>query len=56
MTGLDERYQQFNIQMNTHFIGLTNKITDAFTIDSNLNNNINNQNANSSIIQKYTKE
>ena len=54
--GLEERYQQFNIQMNTHFIGLTNKITDAFTIDSNLNNNINNQNANSGIIQKYTKE
>ena len=59
MSSLEERYQQFNINMNTHFIGLTNKITEAFKIDNNSNNqnnNINNQNAKSALIQKYSKE
>ena len=59
MTGLEERYQQFNINMNTHFIDLTNKITEAFKIDNNSNiqnNNLNNQNAKSALIQKYSRE
>ena len=60
MVGLEERYQQFNINMNTHFYDLTNKITEAFTINNNNNDNekngINNQNAKSALIQKYTKE
>ena len=54
--GLEERYQQFNINMNTHFIDLTNKITEAFTLDNNLNNNLNNQKEKSVIIQRYSKE
>ena len=56
ITGLEERYQQFNINMNTHFVDLTNKITEAFTLDNNLNNNVNNQKEKSVIIQKYSKE
>ena len=54
--GLEERYQQFNINMNTHFVDLTNKITEAFTLDNNLNNNLNNQKEKSAIIQRYSKE
>ena len=40
--GLEERYQQFNMNMNTHFIDLTNKITEAFKIDNNNMINANN--------------
>ena len=35
MTGLDERYQQFNTNMYTHFSGLTNKIAEAFKLNNN---------------------
>ena len=59
MTGLEERYQQFNMNMNTHFIDLTNKITEAFKIDNNNTINTKNlglQNEKSGLIQKYSKE
>lgn len=62
MLGLEERYQQFNMNMNTHFIYLTNKITEAFEIDNNNiintnnNNNLGIQNDKSGLIQKYSKE
>ena len=55
MAGLEERYQQFNINMNTHFIDLTNKITESFKLDNNIINN-NNTIEKSGIIQKYSKE
>ena len=55
--GLTESYEQFNLNMNNHFYQLTNKITDAFKLDNNIiNNNIENQNAKSALIQKYSKE
>ena len=61
--GLEERYQQFNSNMNTHLIELTNKITEAFKIDNNINvdydeksNNLNNQNTKAALVQKYSKE
>ena len=59
MLGLEERYQQFNMNMNTHFVDLTNKITEAFKIDNNNMINTNNlglQNEKSGLIQKYSKE
>ena len=56
MPGLEERYQQFNINMNTHFIELTNKITESFKLDNNIVNNNNNAIEKSAIIQKYSKE
>ena len=56
MAGLEERYQQFNINMNTHFIELTNKITESFKLDNNIVNNNNDAIEKSAIIQKYSKE
>ena len=54
MPGLEERYQQFNINMNTHFIELTNKIMESFKLDDNISNKNNIEK--SCIIQKYSKE
>ena len=59
MGSIDERYQQFNLNMNTHLVDLTNRITEAFEIDDNNipdNNNKNAQNAKSKLVQKYSKE
>ena len=56
MPGLEERYQQFNINMNTHFIELTNKITESFKLDNNFVNNNNDTIEKSAFIQKYSKE
>ena len=56
MAGLEERYQQFNINMNTHFVELTNKITESFKLDNNIVNNKNDTIEKSAIIQKYSKE
>ena len=56
--GLNERYRQFNLNMKNHFVELTNKITEAFKIDSKItdNNNLGMQNLNSGLVQKYSKE
>ena len=56
MACLEERYQQFNINMNTHFVELTNKITESFKLDNNIVNNNNDTMEKSAIIQKYSKE
>ena len=37
MIDLEEKYQQFNLNMNSHFYDLTNKITEAFKINNNDN-------------------
>ena len=63
MTGLDERYQQFNTNMYTHFSGLTNKIAEAFKLNNNNeaddnkeNKEIDDQNAKSVLVQKYSRD
>ena len=63
MTGLDERYQQFNSNMYTHFSGLTNKIAEAFKLNNNNevddnkeNKEIDDQNAKSALVQKYSRD
>ena len=63
MTGLDERYQQFNTNMYTHFSGLTNKIAEAFKLNNNNgvddnkeNKEIDDQNAKSELVQKYSRD
>ena len=59
MNGLEERYQQFNLNMKNHFVELTNKITESFKIDNNISDkkDLGLQNVNSGIVaQKYSKE
>ena len=63
MMGLDERYQQFNTNMYTHFSGLTNKIAEAFKLNNNNgvddnkeNKEIDDQNAKSELVQKYSRD
>jgi hypothetical protein len=63
MTGLDERYQQFNTNMYTHFSELTNKIAEAFKLNNNNrvdddkeNKELDDQNAKSALVQKYSRD
>ena len=58
MIDLEEKYQQFNLNMNSHFYDLTNKITEAFKINNNdkEKNELDNKNTKSSLIQKYSKD
>ena len=56
-TSLDElrnKYKIFNININSHFTGVTNKIANAFKLN-NPNDDIKNIQRNS-LIQKYSKE
>ena len=63
MTGLDERYQQFNTNMFAHFSGLTNKTEEAFKLNNNngVNDNkenkkIDNQISKSALVQNYSRD
>ena len=51
---LNNKYSEFNSNINTHFISVTNKITEAFKLD-NPNEDVKNMQRNS-LIQKYAGE
>ena len=52
---LDEKYDKFNLNINSHIVTLTTKITDAFKLE-NSENTITNEKEKSNLIQKYSKD
>ena len=54
INNINKKYKEFNTNVSKHFTNVTNKITEAFKIDS-LNENIKDSRR-LSLIQKYSKE
>ena len=42
ITNLQIKYKEFNTDVNRHFRNLTSKITDAFKLNNNINENVKN--------------
>ena len=56
ISDLEEKYNKFNLNINSHIITLTTKITEAFKLENDNEDKINNEKEKGNLIQTYSKD